>query len=40
MVTREDAGKPRKLVLHLDVNNAIFIGDSITKAVTPEQALN
>lgn len=40
MVTREDAGKRRKLVLHLDVNNAIFIGDSITKSVTPERALN
>lgn len=30
----------RKLVLHLDVNNAVFIGDSITNSVTPEQALN
>ena len=40
MVTREDAGKPRKLVLHLDVNKAIFIGDSITKSLTPERALN
>lgn len=33
-------GKRRKLVLHLDVNNTVFIGDSITKQVTPEAALN
>lgn len=30
----------RKLVLHLDVNNTVFIGDSITKSVTPEETLN
>ncbi len=30
----------RKLVLHLDVNDTVFIGDSITKQVTPEAALN
>ena len=30
----------RKLVLHLDVNDTVFIGDSITKLVTPEGALN
>lgn len=30
----------RKLVLHLDVNDTVFIGDSITKQVTPERALN
>ena len=32
--------KSRKLVLHLDVNNTVFIGDSITKSVTPEETLN
>ena len=30
----------RKLVLHLDVNDTVFIGDSITQQVTPERALN
>ena len=29
-----------KLVLHLDVNNTVLIGDSLTKSITPEEALN
>ena len=33
-------GSCRKLVLHLDVNDTVFIGDTITKQVTPEGALN
>ena len=39
-MTSHPARKRRKLVLHLDVNNTVFIGDSITKQVTPESALN
>lgn len=30
----------RKFVLHLDVNNTVFVGDSITNSVTPEETLN
>lgn len=41
MASKHKAGfHCRKLVLHLDVNDTVFIGDSITKQVTPEAALN
>lgn len=40
MTSRLAARKGRKLVLHLDVNNTVFIGDSVTKQMTPEAALN
>lgn len=40
MMTHKAVINCRKLVLHLDVNDTVFIGDSITKQVTPEGALN
>lgn len=45
MMDADDIGQAsqnscRKLVLHLDVNNTVFVGDSITKSVTPEGTLN
>ena len=40
MMTHKAEINYRKVVLHLDVNDTVFIGDSITKQVTPEGALN